>query len=96
MVLEQNVGARPAEAGRVAAAATGTGSTSDVASALSRYEDRWNRCRRNSFTLGYRTGWLAGMRDGVLKWTHGPSFEDGGIRFRLWAPEGKEADRACA
>ena len=31
--------------------------------------------------------WLAGMRDGVLKWTHGPSFEDGGIRFRLWAPK---------
>jgi len=26
------------------------------------------------------------MEDGVLKWTHGPSFEDGGIRFRLWAP----------
>ena len=24
--------------------------------------------------------------DGVLNWTHGPSFEDGGIRFRLWAP----------
>ena len=21
-----------------------------------------------------------------MKWTHGPSFEDGGIRFRLWAP----------
>ena len=32
---------------------------------------------------------LAGpkMEDGVLKWTHGPSFEDGGIRFRLWAPD---------
>ena len=27
------------------------------------------------------------MKDGVLKWTHGPSFEDGGIRFRLWAPK---------
>ena len=26
------------------------------------------------------------MQDGVLKWTHGPSFEDDGIRFRLWAP----------
>jgi maltooligosyltrehalose trehalohydrolase len=26
------------------------------------------------------------MEDGMLKWTHGPSFEDGGIRFRLWAP----------
>jgi maltooligosyltrehalose trehalohydrolase len=26
------------------------------------------------------------MEDGVLKWTHGPSFEDGGIRFRLWGP----------
>ena len=21
-----------------------------------------------------------------MKWTHGPSFEEGGIRFRLWAP----------
>ena len=27
------------------------------------------------------------MKDGVLKWTHGPSFEEGGIRFRLWAPK---------
>jgi maltooligosyltrehalose trehalohydrolase len=27
------------------------------------------------------------MEDGVLKWTHGPAFEDGGIRFRLWAPK---------
>jgi maltooligosyltrehalose trehalohydrolase len=27
------------------------------------------------------------MEDGVLKCTHGPSFEDGGIRFRLWAPK---------
>ena len=26
------------------------------------------------------------MKDGVLKWTHGPSFEEGGIGFRLWAP----------
>ena len=26
------------------------------------------------------------MEDGVLNWTHGPSFEEGGIRFRLWAP----------
>jgi maltooligosyltrehalose trehalohydrolase len=23
----------------------------------------------------------------VLRWTHGPSLEDGGIRFRLWAPQ---------
>ena len=23
----------------------------------------------------------------MLKWTHGPSFEEGGIRFRLWAPK---------
>jgi maltooligosyltrehalose trehalohydrolase len=27
------------------------------------------------------------MKDGVLEWTHGPSFEKGGIRFRLWAPQ---------
>ena len=27
------------------------------------------------------------MKDGVLKWTHGPSFEEGGVRFRLWAPK---------
>ena len=27
------------------------------------------------------------MKDGGLKWTHGPSFEEGGIRFRLWAPK---------
>jgi maltooligosyltrehalose trehalohydrolase len=26
------------------------------------------------------------MEDGVLNWTHGPSFEEGAIRFRLWAP----------
>ncbi len=23
----------------------------------------------------------------MLRWTHGPSFEDGGVRFRLWAPK---------
>ena len=28
----------------------------------------------------------------MLKWTHGPSFEDGGIRFRLWAPSEKRVD----
>ncbi len=22
-----------------------------------------------------------------MKWTHGPSFEEGGIRFRFWAPK---------
>ena len=27
------------------------------------------------------------MKEGVLKWTHGPSFEEDGIRFRLWAPK---------
>ncbi len=27
------------------------------------------------------------MKDGVLKGTHGPSFEGEGIRFRLWAPK---------
>src|SRR6202161_4161188 len=27
------------------------------------------------------------MKDGGVKWTHGPSFEEGGIRFRLWAPK---------
>ena len=32
------------------------------------------------------------MEDGVLKWTHGPSFEDGGILFRLWAPSEKRID----
>ncbi len=26
------------------------------------------------------------MDRGVRRWTHGPSFEEGGIRFRLWAP----------
>ena len=26
------------------------------------------------------------MDGGVRRWTHGPSFEEGGIRFRLWAP----------
>jgi maltooligosyltrehalose trehalohydrolase len=30
------------------------------------------------------------MGDGVVKRTHGPSFEDGGIRFRLWAPAEKQ------
>jgi len=28
----------------------------------------------------------------VLKWTHGPSFEDGGILFRLWAPSEKRVE----
>ena len=37
--------------------------------------------------VGVRMVRLAGMRDGVLKWTHGPSFEEGGIVFRLWAPK---------
>jgi maltooligosyltrehalose trehalohydrolase len=27
-----------------------------------------------------------------MKWTHGPSFEEGGIRFRLWAPAEKRVD----
>ena len=27
-----------------------------------------------------------------MKWTHGPSFEDGGIRFRLWAPGEKRVE----
>jgi maltooligosyltrehalose trehalohydrolase len=26
------------------------------------------------------------MGDGLLNWTHGPSFEEGAIRFRFWAP----------
>ncbi len=26
------------------------------------------------------------MDGGARRWTHGPSFEEGGIRFRLWAP----------
>ena len=26
------------------------------------------------------------MDAGERRWTHGPSFERGGIRFRLWAP----------
>jgi maltooligosyltrehalose trehalohydrolase len=26
------------------------------------------------------------MENGVMRWTHGPSFEEGGIWFRLWAP----------
>jgi 1,4-alpha-glucan branching enzyme len=32
------------------------------------------------------------MEDGLVKWTHGPSFEDGGIRFRLWAPGEKRVE----
>ena len=39
------------------------------------------------YVRGLNRGGLAGMKDGVLKWTHGPSFEEGGIRFRLWAPK---------
>ena len=27
-----------------------------------------------------------------MKWTHGPSFEDGGIRFRLWAPGAQQVE----
>jgi maltooligosyltrehalose trehalohydrolase len=42
--------------------------------------------REAVYVRGLKPG-LAGMRDGVLKWTHGPSFENGGIRFRLWAPK---------
>ena len=41
---------------------------------------------RNSL-LGFRGGLAGGMKDGVLKWAHGPSFEEGGIGFRLWAPK---------
>jgi malto-oligosyltrehalose trehalohydrolase len=37
--------------------------------------------------MGFDRGWLKAMKDRVLKWTHGPCFEDGGIRFRLWAPK---------
>ena len=29
------------------------------------------------------------MNNGVFNWTHGPSFEAGGVRFRLWAPKEK-------
>ena len=29
---------------------------------------------------------LLGKEEDVLKWTHGPSLEDPGTRFRLWAP----------
>ena len=55
---------------------------------VSRLGGLWNRRRRNSFTIRVRTGaGSCGMEDGVLKWTHGPSFEEGGIRFRLWAPK---------
>ena len=38
------------------------------------------------YVRGSRPGGLAGMKDGVLRWRHGPSFEDDGICFRLWAP----------
>ena len=27
-----------------------------------------------------------------MKWTHGPSFENGGVRFRLWAPSQKRIE----
>src|SRR6478735_3500785 len=37
--------------------------------------------------VGVRTGLAAGMKDAVLKRAHGPSFEKGGIRFRLWVPK---------
>ena len=47
----------------------------------------WNRRRCNSFTVGLEPALAVGNGDGVLKWTHGPSFEDGGIGFRLWAPK---------
>jgi maltooligosyltrehalose trehalohydrolase len=40
-----------------------------------------------SVTIGWNRGWRLGTKDGVLKWTHGPSFEEGGICFRLWAPK---------
>ena len=30
----------------------------------------------------------------TLRWTHGPSFEEGGIRFRLWAPAQKRVSLA--
>ena len=29
------------------------------------------------------------MNGGVRRWTHGPSFEEDGVRFRLWAPAQK-------
>jgi maltooligosyltrehalose trehalohydrolase len=38
------------------------------------------------YVRGSRLGGLAGMKDGVLRWRHGPSFEDDGIFFRFWAP----------
>ena len=50
-------------------------------------EALWNRCGRNSLQSSWNRGWRLGTKDGVLKWTHGPSFEEGGICFRLWAPE---------
>jgi malto-oligosyltrehalose trehalohydrolase len=40
--------------------------------------------------VAVRLGRPAGMKDDALKWTHGPSFEQGGIRFRLWAPREKQ------
>jgi maltooligosyltrehalose trehalohydrolase len=32
------------------------------------------------------------MKDGGMKWTHGPSFSEGGISFRLWAPGEKRIE----
>ena len=32
------------------------------------------------------------MKNGVSKWTHGPFFNEGGIRFRLWAPGEKRVE----
>ena len=32
------------------------------------------------------------MKNGVSKWTHGPAFNQGGIRFRLWAPGEKRVE----
>jgi maltooligosyltrehalose trehalohydrolase len=32
------------------------------------------------------------MESKAPKWTHGPSFEEGGIRFRLWAPHEARVD----
>src|SRR5271166_833382 len=49
-------------------------------------------------TLARDNGWLvvqnpdrrrARMNGGVRRWTHGPSFEEDGVRFRLWAPAQK-------
>jgi maltooligosyltrehalose trehalohydrolase len=44
----------------------------------------WNRNAR--FTIEARWSGPIQREGNVLKWTHGPSFEQGGIRFRLWAP----------